>query len=233
MHNYDVKHSMDYCDNESSLELELEPFIQAVCGHRELTTQSRADRTVTREMDLLEVEMNSCSILTTDRLKSAKPCCKVDQVHKNTQQSFQEILNGQFKVVPSHSDLFFFCPPGLDIGVLDHSSGRKRKETRSSEASGGKNMFSGSSGRLRAGLEDEEDRGTIEFRSEPDEYSIKLKLPLQDSRSDGTDVETAARECGHSSCSQLESESEVRGAASYTGFVRGQGWPKDSAQTVS
>ena len=67
---------------------------------------------------------------------------------------------------------------------------------------------SGSSGRLRAGLEDEEDRGTIEFCSEPDEYSKKLKLPLQDSRSNGTDVETAARKCGHSSCSQLESESK-------------------------
>jgi hypothetical protein len=138
-------------------------------------------------------------------------------VHRATQAHFQAILGGQFKAVPSHPDLFFFCPPGLEMGALD-GSGRKRNETRSSE---GKTLFSGSSGRLRAGLEEEEDR-TIEFRSELDDYSIKLAaMPhRQDSRSEGT-VETAGRECGHSNMSvlsQLETESEVSGISAKNHF---------------
>ena len=206
VHSYDVQHSMDYCDNESSLELDLEPFIQAACGHRELVSQSMGEKTVTR--DEIVDNSNSYLILDIDKLKTAKPCSKADAVHKATQASFQDILSGQFKVVPSHADLFFFCPPGLDIGSLE--SGRRRNETRSSEGASGKHLLSGSSGRLRAGLEEEEDR-TIEFRSELDDYSIKLAK--QESRSEGTDVETAMRECGgHSNMSvlsQLETESEV------------------------
>ena len=206
VHSYDVQHSMDYCDNESSLELDLEPFIQAACGHRELVSQSTSEKTVTRD-EMVE-NTNSYLILDMDKLKAAKPCSKTDAVHKATQASFQDILSGQFKVVPSHADLFFFCPPGLDIGSLE--SGRRRNETRSSEGASGKHLLSGSSGRLRTGLEEEEDR-TIEFRSELDDYSIKLAK--QESRSEGTDVETAMRECGgHSNMSvlsQLETESEV------------------------
>ena len=209
VHSYDVQHSMDYCDNESSLELDLEPFIQAVCGHREHVTQSRAERTVTRDTDLAEVEHASATVLDTDRLKVAKPCSKSEAVHRATMANFQDILGGQFKVVPSHPDLFFFCPPGLDIGSLD-TSGRRRNETRSTDGGGKGNLLSGSSGRLRSGLEEEEER-TIEFRSELDEYSIKLAK--QDSRSEGTDAETGGRECGgHSNMSiisQLETESEV------------------------
>ena len=205
VHSYDVQHSMDYCDNESSLELDLEPFIQAACAHRELVSQSTSEKTVTRD-EIVE-NVNSYLILDMDKLKAAKPCSKTDAVHKATQASFQDILSGQFKVVPSHADLFFFCPPGLDIGSLE--SGRRRNETRSSEGASVKHLLSGSSGRLRTGLEEEEDR-TIEFRSELDDYSIKLAK--QDSRSEGTDVETAMRECGgHSNMSvlsQLETESE-------------------------
>jgi len=76
-----------------------------------------------------------------------------------------EILNKQFQQVPSHPDLFFFCPPGLDIGALHNSSSRKRNETRSSEGTS-KNFHSTSSGKIKA--EEDEDR-TIEFRSEMSE----------------------------------------------------------------
>ena len=131
VHSYDVQHSMDYCDNESSLELDLEPFIQAACSHREYVTQSKAEQTVTKESDLAEVERTSLCVLDTDRLKCARSCSRLDGVHKATQASFQQILSGQFKVVPSHPDLFFFCPPGLDIGVLDSGGGGRKRNERS------------------------------------------------------------------------------------------------------
>ena len=207
VHSYDVQHSMDYCDNESSLELDLAPFIQSACAHKEMVLQCTNEKTVTND-EMVE-NANSYHILDMDKLKAAKPCSKTDVVHKVTAANFHGILGGPFKVVPSHPDLFFFCPPGLDIGSLE-SGGRRRNETRSSEGASSKHLLSGSSARLKAGPEDEEDR-TIEFRSELDDYSIKLVK--QESRSEGTDVETAMRDCGgHSNMSvlsQLETESEV------------------------
>ena len=95
-----------------------------------------------------------------------KPCSKTDVVHKVTAANFHGILGGPFKVVPSHPDLFFFCPPGLDIGSLE-SGGRRRNETRSSEGASSKHLLSGSSARLKAGPEDEEDRTAVDGRRIP------------------------------------------------------------------
>ena len=81
------------------------------------------------------------------RIKSNKSCVSFDSFHIDTKSKFMEILNKQFKQVPSHPDLFFFCPPGLDIG-LHQSSSRKRNETRSSEGTS-KNFHSGSSGKIK------------------------------------------------------------------------------------
>ena len=67
VHSYDVQHSMDYCDNESSLELDLEPFIQSACGHRELVSQSTSEKTVTKD-EIVEID-NSYLILDMDKLK--------------------------------------------------------------------------------------------------------------------------------------------------------------------
>jgi len=193
IHSYDVQHSMDYCDNEGSLELDLDGYIKAVCPHKDVTTQLRLEDTVTKDMDIHDIDLRSISVLDTDRLKSSKSCVKLDPVHKETQNKFLEILNGQFKMVPSHPDLFFFCPPGLDIGVIENDSGRKRNETRSSEGTS-KNMHSGSSGKLKV---DEDDDRTIEFRSEMSEYSVKLRKA-----DSGTDADTCAQD-GHSNMSVL------------------------------
>ena len=189
VHKSDVQHCVDYCDNEGSLDLDLDNFIRAVCGHQDLVTQSRVENTVTKETDLSS--QKSVLVLDGDRIRSSKTCIKIDSFHQDTKLKFMEILNKQFKQVPSHPDLFFFCPPGMDVGGA-HKRVRKRNETRSSEGTS-KNYHSGSSGKIRTD-DDEEDR-TIEFRSELSEGSVK-KLEST------TDAETNVRD-GHSNMSML------------------------------
>ena len=155
IHSFDVQHCVDYCDNEGSLDLDLEGFIKAVCVHKDMTTVSKAEDTVTKDMDIQDVCKKNVIVVDTDRIRSSKSC-KFDSFHRDTQNKFMEILNKQFKQVPSHPDLFFFCPPGLDIGAL-HNSSRKRNETRSSEGTS-KNFNSVSSGKIKT--DEEEDRGS-------------------------------------------------------------------------
>ena len=149
---------MNYCDTEGSLDLDLDNFIKAVCVHKDFTTQSKTEITVTKDMDIAEVNQKSILVLDADRIKSNKSCVNFDAFHNDTKTKFMDILNKQFKQVPSHPDLFFFCPPGLDIG-LHHNTNRKRNETRSSEGTS-RNFHSGSS---KLKCEEDEDR-TIEFR---------------------------------------------------------------------
>ena len=157
------QHCVDYMDNEGSLELEMTNFIKAVCRHQAYTTQSRAEDTVTKDMDLREMSQGSVLVLDSDRIKSNKTCVSLDSsFHTDTKRKFMEILHKQFQQVPSHPDLFFFCPPGLDLGAHAQNSSRKRNETRSSEGTS-KNFCSGSSGKIKT---DEDEDRTIEFRSE-------------------------------------------------------------------
>ena len=158
-----------------------------------MTTQSKAEITVTKDMDIKDVHQKSVLVLDADRIKSNKACINFDSFHKDTKTKFMDILNKQFKQVPSHPDLFFFCPPGLDIGGLHNNSSRKRNETRSSEGTS-KNFHSGSSGKIK--VEDDEER-TIEFRSEVSEGSVKKVESM-------TDVETNVREENMSVMSNLE-----------------------------
>ena len=62
VHKYDVQHCVDYCDNEGSLDLDLDNFIRAVCGHKDTVTQSRVEETVTKDTDLEEVRDGSDNI---------------------------------------------------------------------------------------------------------------------------------------------------------------------------
>ena len=182
VHSYDVQHCVDYMDNEGSLDLEMSNFIKAVCLHKEYTTQSRAEDTVTKDMDIKEMSNKSVLVLDSDRIKSNKTCVSLDTVfHTDTKRKFMEILNKQFQQVPSHPDLFFFCPPGLDIGRAHHSSSRKRNETRSSEGTS-KYFYSGSSGKIKT---DEDEDRTIEFRSVMSEGSGKKESSVTDT---GTNV---------------------------------------------
>ena len=193
IHGFDVQHCVDYCDNEGSLDLDLEGFIKAVCVHKEMTTVSKAEDTVTKDMDIEDICKKNVIVVDTDRIRSSKSCFKLDSFHRDTQNKFMEILNKQFKQVPSHPDLFFFCPPGLDIGALHNNSSRKRNETRSSEGTS-KNFNSVSSGKIKT---DEEEDRTIEFRSEMSEGSVKMK-----GGESMTDAETNVRD-GQSNMSVL------------------------------
>ena len=143
------------------------------------------------------MSQRSVLVLDSDRIKSDKTCVSLDSFHKDTKNKFMEILNRQFKQVPSHPDLFFFCPPGLDIGGIHHNSSRKRNETRSSEGTN-KNFHSGSSGKIKT--EDDEDR-TIEFRSVMSEGSVRKGESV-------TDAETNVRDgqSNMSVMSNLETE---------------------------
>ena len=148
IHSYDIKHAVDYCDNDTTYDLELETYVKAVCPH-------------------LYLQKENPEVLDINAVKSAVSCFKQDSWHKSVQKKFLEIVGSKFRSVPGLEDIFFFCPPGLDFGELVRMSSRRRDETKSS-GSNSKHLNS-----YRPKGEEEDDK-TIEFRSNVSNQSLKF-----------------------------------------------------------
>ena len=149
VHSYDIQHAIDYCDNDSSYDLELEAFVKAVCPHFNLKAEKNPD------------------VLDVEAIKADTSCFKQESWHKLVQKKFCEIVGSKFKVVPGLQEIFFFCPPGLELGEVVRIGSRRRDETKSSESTSRPVNVE----RQKA---DDDDDKTIEFRSNASQQSLKL-----------------------------------------------------------
>jgi hypothetical protein len=157
IHSYDINHAIEYCDNESPYGLELEPFIKAVCPHMK---QHQPEEAAPGNI-MVDVEL----------MKTVPSCLATDSLHGSLQKKFSAIIGQKFKAVPSHSDLFFFCPPGLELGETIRVGSRRRNETKSSESTSKHNQ----SGENKSRGEEEDDNKTVEFRSNMSSISLKIQ----------------------------------------------------------
>ena len=149
VHSYDIQQAIAYSDNDSSCDLELEAFVKAVCPH----------------LSARPTELDSK--IDIESLKSGTSCFALESWHRSVQKKFLEIVGSKFRVVPGMEDVFFFCPPGLELGDVLRVGSRRRNETKSSESTS-RHL---NSDRQRP---EEEDDKTIEFRSNASHQSLKL-----------------------------------------------------------
>jgi hypothetical protein len=196
IHSYDINHAIEYCDNESPYGLELEAFIKAVCPHISLPQPESP-------VDNVQIEkLISQQMVDVELMKSVPSCLVTDSLHAMLQKKFSSVIGQKFKAVPSHSDLFFFCPPGLELGEAIRIGSRRRNETKSSESTSKHNH----SLENRHNLDEEEDNKTVEFRSNVS--STSLKMQKQESVATDTDAETGQRDyhSNFSSASNFEND---------------------------
>ena len=180
IHSYDIQHAIDYCDADSSCDLELEAFVKAVCPH--LNTNLNEDK---QKIDV-------------DEIKAGISCFKQESWHKSVQKKFSEIVGNKFKLVPGMKDVYFFCPPGLELGEVIRVGSRHRNETKSSENTS--RPFTSDKHRG-----DDDDDKTIEFRSNVSNESLKFNKFGSVTE---TEIETGQRDIqsSFSSASHFEQE---------------------------
>ena len=202
VHSYDINHAIEYCDNESPYDLEMEPFIKAVCPHM---TRQQQDSLPAAESDHTELSASQ-PMLDIDLMKTLPSCLLVDNLHAMLQKKFSSVIGQKFKAVPSHSDLFFFCPPGLELGEVIRIGSRRRNETKSSESTSKHNQSGGEANLVKYKPDEEEDNKTVEFRSNVS--STSLKIPTKQESLTDTDAETGQRDyhSNFSSASNFEND---------------------------
>jgi len=183
IHSYDIKQAVNYCDNDTSCDIELEAFVKEVCPHQ--IVKHSAGR------ELIDIEA----------IKNSVSCIKGESWHKCVQKKFSEIVNSKFKIVPGMSDIFFFCPPGLDFGEVLRIGSRRQDETKSSEST---------SRRLNSDRQkDDDDDKTIEFRSIASQQSLpRLTTAKQGTSMTETEIETGRRDVQSSLSSVSHFEQE-------------------------
>ena len=112
VHEWDIERCVDDCD-ETLLEIEMKPFIQAVCGHvkdfkLKETCKRKSDAGKEKVSDSSDVK---CTDFPLSLLQLHKPCDDLVALHSLLHEKFIGIITSSFQSVPANLDYHFYCPP--------------------------------------------------------------------------------------------------------------------------
>ncbi|GFR12271.1 KICSTOR complex protein SZT2 [Trichonephila clavata] len=125
----DAVAAIDNICEESLLEINITEFIFMICGHvkdfftKRSVKQMHLSQESTEDDQAIKAHYQSSeqdkaadkSYFPLSMLQKYQPCEELYQKHLNVKEKFSEIIKSFFKVIPSRSDYFFFCPAADDI----------------------------------------------------------------------------------------------------------------------
>ena len=104
VHDFDVQHALDYCDNETILNTDMSVFLKSVCNH---------------------AKGQGIHVKSVETIKKSQSCVEQDPSHTAMRKKFGDTLLNSFQHVPAVKDLYFFRPSTSAAAARSFAKGQR------------------------------------------------------------------------------------------------------------